>query len=50
MESDLFLALLFPLLPGILIGVDKSVGFRRATDHGGYAFSYSGSVVRHRTP
>ena len=34
----------------MLIGVDKRVGFRHAIDDKEYAFSYSGSRIKHRTP
>ena len=50
MKVDLFLVLFAPLLSGILIGVDKRVGFRLTIDAEEYAFSYSGSSVKHRTP
>ena len=50
MKVDLFLVLFAPLLSGILIGVDKGVGFRLTIDAEEYAFSYSGSSVKHRTP
>ena len=46
MKMDLFLALLFHLLFGILIGVDERVGFRHAIDDEEYAFSYSESRVK----
>ena len=49
-KVDLFLALFFLFLFGILIGVDKRVGFRHAIDDEEYAFCYSGSKVKHRTP
>ena len=50
MKVDLFLVLFVPLLFGILIGVDKRVGFRLTIDAEEYAFYYSGSSVKHRTP
>ena len=43
MRVDLILALFFPLLLGMFIGVDKRVGFRYAIGDDGYTFSYSGS-------
>ena len=43
MRVDLILALFFPLLLGMFIGVDKRVGFRCAIGDDGYTFSYSGS-------
>ena len=49
-KVDLLLALFFPLLHGMLIRVDKRVGFRHAIDDEQYAFSYSESRVKHRTP
>ena len=42
MKVDLFLVLFLPLLPGMLVGVDKRVCFRHAMDDEEYAFSYSG--------
>ena len=50
MNVDLFLALFFPLLLRMLIGVDKRVGFWYARDDEEYAFSYSQSRVKHRIP
>ena len=41
MKVDLFLAIFFPLLLGMLNGVDKRVGFWHAIDDEEYAFSYS---------
>ena len=49
-KVDLFLALFFHLLLGMLIGVDKIVGFWQSIDDEEYAFSYSKSRVKHRTP
>ena len=49
-KVDLFVALCFLLLLGMLIGVDKRVGFRHAIEDEEYAFSYSKSRVKHRTP
>ena len=49
-KVDLFLALFFPLLLGMLIRVNERVGFRHALDDEQYAFSYSGSRVKQRTP
>ena len=34
----------------MLIGVDKRAGFRHAIDDKEYAFFYSGSRIKHRTP
>ena len=42
--------LFFPLLLGMFIEVDKTVGLRHAIDDEEYAFSYSGLGVKHRTP
>ena len=42
-KVDLSLALFFPLLLGLLIRVDKRVGFRHTIDDEKYAFSYFGS-------
>ena len=50
MKVDLFLAFFFPLLLGMLIGVDKTVGFRHAIDDAKYTFSYSELMVKHCTP
>ena len=47
---DLFLAFFFPLMLGMLIGVDKTVRFRHVIDDGEYAFSYSGLRVKHWIP
>ena len=41
--------LYFPLLLGILLGVDKRVGFQHAIDDEQYVFSYSGLRAKHRT-
>ena len=46
MKIDLFLGMLL----GTLNGVDKKVGFRQAIDDEQYAFSCSGSRVKHCTP
>ena len=48
MKVDLFLALFFPLLLGMIIRKDKRVGFRYAIDDEEYAVSYSGSRIKHR--
>ena len=50
MKVDLFLALFFPLLLGMLIVLDKRFGFRYAIDDQEYAFSYSGLRIKHHTP
>ena len=40
----------FPFVVGMLVRVDKRVGFRHAIDDEQYTFSYSRSSVKHRTP
>ena len=42
--------LFFLLLLGMLFGVDKRVGFRHAINDEEDKFSFSGSLVKHRTP
>ena len=46
---NLLLTLFFPLLLGMLVGVDKGAGFWDAIDDEEYAFSYSRSRLKHRT-
>ena len=50
MKVNLFLALFFPLLLGMVMGVDKRVTFRHAIDDEEYTFSYSEPRVKHCTP
>ena len=49
MKGDLPLALFFPLLHEMLIGVYKKVGFRHGIDDKEYAFFYSVFRVKHHT-
>ena len=49
MKVEFPLALFFPLLLEMLIGVHKRVVFRHDIDDKEYAFSYSVLRVKHRT-